>query len=115
MGNASVWAPRKVAAAVTWTASDGTTRTAKAEVSSEGRLGEATTIWLDPAGNPTTQPPTRGAVLAEGVSLGSWPSSEEPACCWCCTVPRRPPSRARVRRSGTRNGARTARSWGQTA
>lgn len=70
VGSASVWTPRKVAAAVTWTAADGTIRTAKAEVSSVGRLGEATTIWLDPAGNPTTQPPTRGAVLAEGVSLG---------------------------------------------
>lgn len=61
---------RGVTAAVAWTADDGSPRTGEADVTRTGRVGDTTTIWLDPAGNPTAPPAERGTIAAEAVSVG---------------------------------------------
>ncbi|MDI2124791.1 Rv1733c family protein [Yinghuangia seranimata] len=56
------------AANVTWTAADGTLRAGTANVGSPGSQGETTTIWLDPAGDPTAPPAEHSALVVNAVT-----------------------------------------------
>ncbi|MCF2528930.1 hypothetical protein LZ495_17125 [Yinghuangia sp. KLBMP8922] len=57
-------------ATVSWTTGDGTVQLGKAPVGSSGDKGDRTTIWLDPAGNPTEAPKQHDRVVLDAVGAG---------------------------------------------
>jgi hypothetical protein len=63
-------APEQVRAKVRWSASDGSTRTARALVDPGHRAGSKVVIWTDSQGQLTAEPPTEGAAAVEASLLG---------------------------------------------
>jgi hypothetical protein len=57
-------------ALVSWTAADGAARVGRAQVQTVGDKGEPVTIWLNPAGNPTTAPTTEERLVLDAVGVG---------------------------------------------
>ncbi|TKA09454.1 Rv1733c family protein [Actinacidiphila oryziradicis] len=58
-------------ATVRWTASNGTVRTAKTQVTSGSKAGTKTVIWTDGQGRLTDEPPTSGQAYAQSVLAGA--------------------------------------------
>jgi hypothetical protein len=61
----------RVRAMARWTASDGSTHTGRALVGSGHQAGSQVVIWLNSAGQPTTQPPTALVAAFEAGMLGA--------------------------------------------
>ncbi|MCF2528915.1 Rv1733c family protein [Yinghuangia soli] len=57
-------------ARVTWTVTDGTSRTDRAPVASTGYKGDAVTIWLDRSGSPVAAPIAHSRLLVDAIGLG---------------------------------------------
>jgi hypothetical protein len=61
----------RVRAKVRWTASDGSAHTGRALVGSGHRAGSQVVVWLNDAGQPTTEPPTASKAALEAGALGA--------------------------------------------
>lgn len=59
-----------IKAKVRWTTADGTRRTGSALVATGKRAGSKVVVWLDSAGNSTTEPPSSKEATLESAVLG---------------------------------------------
>jgi hypothetical protein len=65
-----------------WTLADGTGRTGKVLATNGTRAGEPVSVWLDGAGDPTTEPITheQAALAGVAVAMGLWITSAAGIC-----------------------------------